>query len=46
MIQLPDYMKLNKKEGQSVKTSIPLIKWNQIIMADRGREGPDWDREW
>jgi hypothetical protein len=38
--QLTDHTKLNKKEGQNVETSLPLRRGNQIIIGDRGREGP------
>jgi hypothetical protein len=33
-------MKLNKKEGPSVYTSIPLRKEKNIVIGGRGREGP------
>jgi hypothetical protein len=37
-----DLMKLNKKEGPSEYTLIPLRKGNKIIIDGRGREGPEW----
>jgi hypothetical protein len=40
MIQFTDHMKLNKKEGPSIDTSIPLRKGDKIITRGRGREGP------
>ena len=43
MIPLTDHMKLNKKEDQSVDVSISLRRGNKI-MADRGREGPGWEK--
>ena len=43
-IQLTDQMKLKKKEGPNVDTSIPLRKRNKIIKGGRGREGPRWER--
>ena len=43
--QLTNHMKLNKKEGPSVYTSIPLRKGNKIVIGGRGREGPGWERE-
>jgi hypothetical protein len=39
MIELISHMKLNKKEGQSMDTSIPLKMGNKSIM--RGREGEE-----
>jgi hypothetical protein len=39
-IKFTDHMKLNKKEEQSVDTSILLRKGNKIIMGGRGRERP------
>jgi hypothetical protein len=44
MIHLTDHMKLNKKEGPSVDTSIPFRRGNKIITKGRGREGT-WVRE-
>jgi hypothetical protein len=44
MIQLTDHMKLNKKEGPSVDTSIPLRKDHKIIMGGRWKEAPWWER--
>jgi hypothetical protein len=38
-IQLKDYMKLKKKEDESVDTSVLLIRGNKIITG--GREGRD-----
>jgi hypothetical protein len=35
-IQFTDYMKLQKKEDQSVGASVPLRRGNKIIMGDRG----------
>jgi hypothetical protein len=40
MIELPDHMKFNKMESQSVDASIALRRRNKIIMGGRGREGP------
>jgi hypothetical protein len=40
MLQLTNHMKLNKKEGPSVYTSIPLRKEKNIVIGGRGREGP------
>jgi hypothetical protein len=45
MIQLTDHIKLNKKEDQSVDSSIPLRRGNNIITRVRDREGPDWEGE-
>jgi hypothetical protein len=39
-------MKLNKKEGQRVDTSIPLKRGNRIIMGDRQSEGSGWEKRW
>lgn len=36
MIQLIDHMKLNSKKGQSMDTSILLLRENKIIMGGRG----------
>ena len=36
MIQLTEQMKLNKKEGPSVDTSIPLRRGNKIITGSIG----------
>ena len=44
-IQLADHMKLNKKEGYNVDASNPLRWGSEIIMGDRGWEGPVWERE-
>ena len=41
MIQSIDHMKLNKKEGLSEDTSIPLRRGNKIITDDRGRVVPE-----
>ena len=38
MIQLTDYMKLKKKEGQSMDASNPLKRWNKIIRGGSRRE--------
>jgi hypothetical protein len=38
-------MKLNKKKGSSVDTSIPLRRGNKIITGGRVREGPGGERE-
>jgi hypothetical protein len=35
----------NKKEGQSVDSSIPLRIRKKVITGDKGREGPGWVRE-
>jgi hypothetical protein len=37
-------MKLNKGEGPSEDTSIPLRRESKIIMGGRGMEGPGWER--
>jgi hypothetical protein len=39
MIQLIDHMKLEKKEGQSVDSSIPFRRGNKIIIRGRKKEG-------
>jgi hypothetical protein len=39
MIQPTECKKFNKKEGQSVDSSIPLRRGNKLIMESRGREG-------
>jgi hypothetical protein len=41
MIQLTDQMTLNKKEGPSVVTSIPLTKGNKIVLGGRGKGEQD-----
>ena len=38
MIQLRNYMKLNKKDGPNVHSSISLRRGNKIITRCRGRE--------
>jgi hypothetical protein len=38
-------MKLNKKKGTSVDTSISLRSRNNIITIDQGRERPGWKRQ-
>ena len=45
MVQLTEFMKLNKEEGPRVDSSIPLRRGNKIIIGGRGREGPRWERE-
>jgi hypothetical protein len=37
-IKLTDHMKLNKKEGQSVESLIPVRRENKIITGGRGRD--------
>jgi hypothetical protein len=37
-------MKLKKKQGQSVGTSVLLRRGNMIISGNRGREGPGRER--
>ena len=44
MTQLTDHLKLNKKEGPSVDTSISLRRWNKIITGSKGRKGPGWEK--
>ena len=39
-LQHTDYMKLNKKEGQSVDASILHRRGDRVIMKDRARERP------
>jgi hypothetical protein len=40
MIQLTDYMKLNKKKDQSIDSFILLWRKNKILTAGRGRPEP------
>jgi hypothetical protein len=43
MIQLTDNMKLNKKEGQSVDTSIPPRRgWDKNNLGRQREEGGIW----
>ena len=45
MIQLKDHMKLNRKEGPSMKASMSFTRGNKIITGGRWRKGPEWKRE-
>ena len=42
--KLTNSMKLNKNEGQSVDSSIPLRRRNKIITGGRGREEHGYKR--
>jgi hypothetical protein len=44
MIPLIEYVKLNKKEGQSVDASVPLRRGNKIITGGKWREKSRWER--
>jgi hypothetical protein len=44
LIQFTDCMKLYKKEGPRVGTSIPLRRGNKIITGGRKMEGLEWER--
>ena len=36
--------KLNKNDGPSEDAAIPLRRGNEIILAGRGKEGPEWEK--